>query len=187
MFNLLWLLPIPFAARFVGMGTISRLISLPIASLVIGGALTMALGKPLWMIPVIGILFAVGRMPTVADGLDIVIRQKIDPARDSWDSAWIRNIAFHLSNNVFVEDTIWSLIRIIVFYLPLFLAVSLRFGLFGAIAYGIAWAGCYAVVVPIWKALKWTPDGDCAAAAEWAECVLFAVILGVMVCLPKIF
>lgn len=179
--SLLWLLAIPLANRFVGMGIVSRLISLPVASLVIGTSLCMAIKCDPWWIMAFAGLFALGRGPNIANGFHLITGEPIDPSRDGWDTRWITEI---INGSVFD----WAFLRIYIYYMPFFVVVAIAnqvstfYGLLAVGVYALSWCACYFYVKPLWTRMKWPVSPNCyTVAAESAECVLFAVILGILI------
>ncbi len=170
-----FLLPIPLANRFVGMGKVSRLISLPIACIIIGICLALATPHGRYYALIAALLFAVGRGPSVANGLNCVNNEPIRPERDGWDTKWFSWICHG-------DPHAWAIFRIAIFYLPFFEFISYRYGVFASMSYALCWMLCYSAVKPLWNVMGWTVTENCyTSAAEWAECVLFAIILGFMV------
>jgi len=167
MLNLLWLLPIVFANRVIGMGLYPRLYVMPAACVVIGTCLTLATGRDWWWFLIFGALFFVGRTPNVATGLSLATpNPHVQPERDSWTTSWITKEAIGGTEG-YLNTAEWAFWRIFTFYLPLFLAVDYYLGVFAAIIYGICWPLCYR-----FAGIRY---------AEWATCVCFVAILSFIV------
>ncbi len=172
--SLLWLLLIAPADRLVGTGWLSRLISLPLASAIIGICLVLAMGVAWWWSLVFAALFALGRGPNVANGFKAVDNLPIDPARDGWDTRWFS--AFTGGNS-----SIWGYYRIFFYYAPFFIAISPTWGISADVAYALCWAACYRFVRPVWGFLRLPEFANFTTfGAETAECICFAGIIAIL-------
>jgi hypothetical protein len=136
----------------------------------------LATEQPYWWVGVYAVLFAIGRIPTVANGLNLVDKQPINPARDGWESHWITWIAIKFDG---LQTYVWAFLRVFSFYLPLFFSINLQKGALFCAAYGLCWVSCYALAKPFLAWIKSTRDP--ATIAEWVQVTLFAGILGLIV------
>lgn len=170
--SLFYLLPTPFANRFVGTGIWSRVYSMPIACVLIGLSMSLTLHLSwLWALA-FGVAFFIGRSPNVATALSLAsYSPEVQPNRDGWDTKWITAIC---NNNPFI----WAYIRITTFYTPFFLLIS-DYGVMASSIYGVCWASCYSASLPICKKFG-IADSESTAVGEMSECVLFMVIIAAL-------